>query len=94
MDELFAHPKVILEVLIAYWLFSAFVTSMPPPEVGSFWYKWIYDLLHLFAGSVKKFADSKIQSLESSVSRKTPDGGEVVEKTTIKETGPAPDGKS
>lgn len=65
MDELLQHPKLILEVLAAYWLFSAVVTSMPPPPSGSFWYSWLYGSLHVFAGSIKMFADSKIQALES-----------------------------
>ncbi len=66
MDELFGHPKVILEVLVAYWLFSAIVTSMPEPPSDAFWYKWLYGTLHIFAGNVSAFAASKIQSLENS----------------------------
>lgn len=74
MDDLLGHPRIILEVLAAYWLFSAIVTSMPKPPSGSFWYSWIYDALHIFAGNVSKFADSKIQALESTtvtVTKKT-----------------------
>lgn len=66
MNELAQHPKLILEVLAAYWLFSAIVTSMPVPPKDSFWYLWLYGALHAFAGDVSKFAASKIAALESS----------------------------
>lgn len=63
MDELFQHPKIILEVLVAYWGFSAVVSGMPDPPTDSFFYKWLYATLHAFAGNLKQFADSKIQTL-------------------------------
>lgn len=66
MNELMQHPKLIIEVLVAYWAFSAIVTGMPKPQ-GGFWYPWIYDTLHLFAGSVKTFADSRISTLTTTV---------------------------
>lgn len=88
MEELLAHPKVILEVLVAYWLFSAVVSGMPDPPADSFWYKWAYATLHTFAGNLKQFADSKTQSLESTVQRKAADGTETLTKTKITETKP------
>ncbi len=63
MDELFQHPKLIIEVLAAYWIVSAVVTSMPRPSASSYWGTWAYDALHLFVGSIKTFADSKISTL-------------------------------
>lgn len=69
MDELLQHPKIILQVLIAYWAFNAFVSGMPDPPAGSFWYKWAYATLHAFAGNIRQFADSRIQTLETSVTR-------------------------
>ncbi len=90
MDELFAHPKVILEVLIAYWAFSAIVSGMPDPPEGSFYYKWAYATLHAFAGNLTKFAESKIQSLETNVRQKSPDGTVTDTQIKVKETAPAP----
>ena len=85
MNELFQHPKVILEVIVAYWAFSAIISGMPDPPQGSFYYKWAYATLHAFAGNLKKFADSKIQTLETGV-RQMPDGGtETKVKQTITE---------
>lgn len=69
MNELMQHPKVVLEVLAAYWAFSAIVTGMPKPSPTSYWGTWVYDTLHLFAGSVKQFADSKIQSIQTTVTK-------------------------
>ena len=67
MSELLQHPKLIAEVLFIYWAFSAIVTGMPKPKPESFWGNWIYDSLHLFAGSVKQFADSRVQTLTTTV---------------------------
>jgi len=83
MDELFQHPKVILEVLVAYWAFSAVVSGMPDPPEGSFFYKWLYATLHAFAGNLKQFADSKIQSLEKTTVNQ--DGDKTTVKATITE---------
>ncbi len=71
MDELYSHPRIIIEILVAYWLFSAIVASMPDPPSESFWYKWIYGALHLFAGNMKTFADSKLKSLETTTETHT-----------------------
>lgn len=83
MDELLKHPRIVFEVLIAYWAFSAIVTGMPKPSASSFWGTWIYDTLHLFAGSVKQFADSKLQAMETTTVTST------VSKQTDKTDGPA-----
>lgn len=91
MDELFAHPTVILKVLAVYWAFSAIVSSMPDPPQGSFWYKWIYGALHAFAGNISKFAESKIRSLETTEQRRELGGAETVTKTKITETEPKGD---
>lgn len=66
MNDLMGHPKLILEVVVAYWAFSALVSGMPVPPVGAFWYAWLYATLHAFAGNLAKVADAKIQSLENS----------------------------
>ncbi len=71
MSELTQHPRVILEVLVAYWAFSAIVSGMPDPPTGAFYYKWLYATLHAFAGNLRQFADSKLQSLESVTVTKT-----------------------
>lgn len=65
IDELAKHPKLIFEVLAIYWGFSAVVSGMPQPPTGSFWYSWLYTSLHMFAGNISKFADAKLQSLET-----------------------------
>lgn len=63
MNELAQHPRLIFEVLVAYWTVSAIVTSMPEPSKSNYWGTWIYGALHLFVGSMKTFADSRLQSL-------------------------------
>ncbi len=67
MDELFQHPKLVIEVLAAYWAFSAIVTGQPKPDPKSYWGNWLYDSLHLFAGNVQKLAESRIQTLSKTV---------------------------
>ena len=73
MNGVLAHPQIVTaaEVMIAYWAFSAFVSGMPAPPPGAFWYAWLYSTLHMFAGNLRQFADSKIQSLETTVTTKT-----------------------
>lgn len=82
MNELAQHPKLILEVLIAYWAFSAIVTGMPKPPENSYWATWVYDTLHLFAGSVKQFADSKMQAISQQTT--------ITKIETTKEATPTP----
>ena len=84
MDELLQHPKLIIEVMFAYWAFSALVSGMPDPPTGSFWYRWAYATLHTFAGNLKQFADSRISTLETNV-KKMPEGTETSVKQTITE---------
>lgn len=84
MNELFQHPRIILEVLVAYWGFSAIVSGMPEPPSTAFWYRWLYATLHAFAGNLKQFADSRIQSLsQTTVITKTQEV--VAPKETAKE---------
>lgn len=71
MNDLIAHPKIIFEVLVAYWAFSAVVSGMPDPPLDSFYYKWLYATLHAFAGNLKQFADNKIEALEQTTVVKT-----------------------
>lgn len=78
MNELLQHPRVVIEVVLAYWAFSAIVTGMPKPRDSNFWGTWIYDTLHLFVGSVKQFADKKIQTLTEETTTTT------VAKTEVK----------
>lgn len=65
MSELGQHPKLIFEVMAAYWAFSAIVSGMPDPPPGSFFYMWLYHSLHAFAGNLTKFAESKMQATSS-----------------------------
>lgn len=67
MSEIMQHPRLVVEVLAAYWAFSAIVTGMPKPSPNSYWGNWVYDSLHLFAGAVKQFADTRIQTMSTTV---------------------------
>ncbi len=67
MNDLLHNPIVVIKVLGIYWAFSAIVSSMPKPKESSYWGTWLYGALHLFAGSIGKFADSRISSLTTTV---------------------------
>lgn len=84
MNELFQHPKLIFEVLAAYWAFSALVSGMPDPPQGSFFYAWLYHSLHAFAGNLTKFADSKIQAMTSTTTTVKVEESKTTEKPEVK----------
>ena len=51
--------EVIVEVYIAYQVFSALVQSLPQPaEIGGIWYKSIYNFLSILAADFKSFTKS------------------------------------
>lgn len=51
--------EVIVEVYIAYQVFSAVVQSLPQPaEIGGIWYKSIYNFLSILAADFKSFTKS------------------------------------
>lgn len=52
----------------AYWVFSAAVSSMPPPSANSAaGYVWIYRFLHTLAGNVTTVFGNKIPGVTASV---------------------------
>jgi len=53
LNEIVKHPRVIIEILAAYWGFSALVSGMPMPKDGQFWYQWMFTSLHTFSGSIR-----------------------------------------
>ena len=71
MNELLQHPRVIIEAIVVYWLFSAVVGSMPKPPATSYWGTWLYGALHLFAGNLAKFAEAKLQALANGKTEET-----------------------
>ena len=58
IQEIIQHPRAIIELLLAYWLFSAFVSGMPKPkgDDSQFWYGWFYTSLHTLSGSLQQAA--------------------------------------
>lgn len=85
------HPTLF--PLVCYFVFSAIVTSQPKPPITNYWGTWVYDALHLLAGSMQKIMEKRIQAYEVTQEH-GPDGG-VVDKTVVKTTttGPAADPK-
>jgi hypothetical protein len=75
VSEALQHPRLILEVLVAYWAFSALVSGMPKPKEDNsqFWYGWLYTSLHTFAGSLAQAAKNpSIQKVINIEQEKTP----------------------
>lgn len=51
MNILHEHPTLV--VIGAYFVFSAFVGSMPqPPANSGMGYVWLYGFLHILAGNI------------------------------------------
>ena len=49
----------ILEVVVAYIIFSAAVQSLPnPSSYGGVWYKAVYSFLSILSADFKSFADT------------------------------------
>jgi hypothetical protein len=75
VSEALQHPRLILEVLVAYWAFSALVSGMPKPKSddSQFWYGWLYTSLHTFAGSLDQAAKNPaIQKVINTNTEKIP----------------------
>ena len=53
----FLSNPVVWKLVVAYWLFSAAVDSLPQPN-GNKFYQWLYGFLHATAGNVKRAAES------------------------------------
>ncbi len=48
------------DALLAYFVFSAFVSGMPDPTAGSgVGYRWAYASLHVLAGDLSQFIGSR-----------------------------------
>jgi hypothetical protein len=56
-----AHP--FWAAVAAYWVFSAAVSAMPPPNGGK-GYQWAYAFLHTIAGNLDKTFASKIPGVK------------------------------
>jgi len=64
------HPKPFIELLAAYWVFSAFVSSMPVPDPGAVdfrrnvIYQSVFTFFHTLSGSLKTAVnDPRLQTL-------------------------------
>ena len=52
--------------VVAYWIFSAAVSSLPdPPPGGSPGYLWLFRFLHTVAGNITTALGSRIPGLKS-----------------------------
>jgi len=48
------------DALIAFYIFSAFVSSMPdPPPNASLAYTWLYGALHALSGDLSQYIGSR-----------------------------------
>lgn len=51
------------EVLIAYYLFSAFSGGMPTPtDNASVWYRWLFSSLSILNGSIARLVATQLPS--------------------------------
>jgi hypothetical protein len=53
----FLSNPIVWKLVVAYWLFSAAVDSLPQPN-GNKFYQWLYAFLHSLAGNVKRAAQT------------------------------------
>lgn len=64
IDVILKHPRVIFEIFLGYWIFSAAVSGMPLPKEDQFWYNWLYTSAHTLAGSLKTAVnDPRLQAV-------------------------------
>ena len=64
LDVLVKHPRVVIEIFLGYWVFSAVVSGMPSPKPEQFWYNWLYTTAHTLAGSLKTAVnDPRLQAM-------------------------------
>lgn len=54
--DLLANP-VVLKVIFAFWIYSAFVGALPTPEAGSYKiYQFFFRFAHLLSGNLNRAA--------------------------------------
>ena len=81
--------QTVLEVYIAFYIFSALVQSLPDPSaVGGIWYKAFYNFLTIIASDFKSFIKTIPTTSTTSTTAATiqPSGAVTEVSTTSKET--------
>ena len=77
MDLITQHPAIC--AIASYWIFSALVGGMPPPdEISSAGYTWLHDSLHILAGNLSAAVAAKYPQLPPGAVQVT----EATQKTT------------